>query len=169
MDTVALKGKLAEFLRKYKYVLLVLLAGIVLMLLPGKEDTGQDHVPIADVPTSQQQNSLDKQLEAVLSAIDGAGMVQVLLTIESGEKTLYQYDEQTAAGENGSTKKDTVIITNGDRGQSGLIQQIDPPRYQGAVVLCQGADSAYVRLCIIEAVSKLTGLGTDRICVLKMK
>ena len=168
MDTAALKGKITHFLGKYKYVLLVLFAGVVLMLLPGKQETQPESIQSSQQPT-QEAVSLDKQLEAVLSAIDGAGRVQVLLTVESGEKTLYQYDEQTVAGEGGSTKKDTVIVTNGDRGQSGLIQQIDPPRYQGAVVLCQGADSAYVRLCIIEAVSKLTGLGTDRICVLKMK
>lgn len=169
MDTEALKGKVKSFLGKYKYVLLVLFAGVVLMLLPGKSENRQQSNPTAQPPVQQEQVSLDKQLETVLSAIDGAGRVQVLLTVESGEKTLYQYDEQVTAGENGSTKKDTVIVTNGDRGQSGLIQQIDPPKYQGAVVLCQGADSAYVRLCIIEAVSKLTGLGTDRICVLKMK
>jgi hypothetical protein len=41
--------------------------------------------------------------------------------------------------------------------------------YQGAVVLCQGAADAAVRLAVVEAVSKATGLGADKICVLKMK
>lgn len=39
----------------------------------------------------------------------------------------------------------------------------------GAVILCQGADAAEVRLHIVEAVSAFTGLGSNRILVLKMK
>jgi hypothetical protein len=39
----------------------------------------------------------------------------------------------------------------------------------GAIVVCQGADSPSVKLAITQAVAKITGLGTDEICVLKMK
>lgn len=35
-------------------------------------------------------------------------------------------------------------------------------------MVCQGADNAAVRLAIVEAVSKVTGLGANRISVLKM-
>jgi len=39
----------------------------------------------------------------------------------------------------------------------------------GAVVVCQGADLAQVRLAVTNAVSSYTGLGCDKITVLKMK
>jgi len=39
----------------------------------------------------------------------------------------------------------------------------------GAVIVCQGADDPQVRLSIVDAVSKVTGLGSDKISVLKMK
>ena len=39
----------------------------------------------------------------------------------------------------------------------------------GAVVVCDGADSASVTLEIVNAVSAYTGLGSNRIIVLKMK
>ena len=39
----------------------------------------------------------------------------------------------------------------------------------GAVVVCPGADSAAVRLKITRAVSAYTGLGSDRIIILKSK
>jgi stage III sporulation protein AG len=42
------------------------------------------------------------------------------------------------------------------------------PVYQGALVVCEGADSATVRLEIIRAVAGLTGLSTDKIVVAKM-
>ena len=39
----------------------------------------------------------------------------------------------------------------------------------GAIIVCQGGDSPTVRLNIVEAVSNVTGIGSDRITVLKMK
>ena len=53
--------------------------------------------------------------------------------------------------------------------ESGLIRQINPPAYLGAIVVCQGADNNTVRLAIVEAVSRATGLGADKISVLKMR
>lgn len=38
----------------------------------------------------------------------------------------------------------------------------------GAAVVCQGADSASVRLDIVEAMRCYTGLGSDRIVIFKM-
>jgi len=49
------------------------------------------------------------------------------------------------------------------------VQQVNPPTYLGAVIVCQGADSASVRLAIVSAVGSVTGLSTDKITVLKMK
>ena len=103
------------------------------------------------------------------SQIQGAGKVEVMLTVAFGEKTIYQTDEHISGGENVSTRVETVIVTGADRSQNGLIQQINPPVYLGAIVVCQGADRSVVRLAIVEAVSKVTGLGADRISVLKMK
>ncbi len=39
---------------------------------------------------------------------------------------------------------------------------------QGCVVICEGADSAAVRLDVTNAVAAHTGLGSDKICVMKM-
>ena len=39
---------------------------------------------------------------------------------------------------------------------------------KGAVIVCDGAESAAVRLDILHAVTSYTGLGSDKITVLKM-
>jgi len=67
------------------------------------------------------------------------------------------------------TRITTITVTGTNRNEEGLIKQINPPTYLGAIIICQGADSASVRLAIVDAVSKLTGLGADSIAVLKMK
>ena len=40
---------------------------------------------------------------------------------------------------------------------------------EGAVVACEGAENAGVKLCVINAVSAYTGLGSDKISVIKLK
>ena len=67
------------------------------------------------------------------------------------------------------TENNTVTLTDSNRNQSGLIRQIIPEKYQGAVILCQGADDPIIRLAIVDAVSKATGLGANKISVLKLK
>ena len=114
--------------------------------------------------------SVSELLGDILSQIHGAGKVQVMLTVASGEETHFQTDiKQSNSEQTDSSQSDTVIITDADRNQAGLIKQINPPVYRGAIIVCQGADSASVRLAIVDAVAKVTGLSADRICVLKMK
>lgn len=152
--------KITDFVSKYRYVVLVLAVGVILMLLPTSSD---DHTQSSDVEYAPEaEMSTAAELEEILSQIDGVGKVRVMLSVATGEYTVYQYDE------NGDSR-DTVIITDGDRAEAGLIQQMNPETYRGAIIVCQGADSATVRLSVIEAVSKVTGLSSDRISVLKMK
>lgn len=167
MDINAVGRKLKDFIKKYRFVILIVIMGLGLMLLPIEKKTQTE-------PTVNAQAQLfedpTKELAAILSQIRGAGKVQILLTKGSGERTIYQTDEERdVTEENQSVRVETVIITNQDRAQQGLVQQILAPEYRGAIVVCQGADNAEVRLAIIEAVADATGLRSDRISVLKMK
>lgn len=164
MDWITLKSSSMEYIKKYRYVLLVLLAGIFLMALPeGEEPQSQPQIQEAE---QEHQPELQDSLADILSLIQGAGKVKVLLTQAAGEQTLYQMDEDVSSGD---LRQETVLVTNSAREETGLIKQVNPPIYQGAIVLCQGADSANVRLSIVEAVMSVTGLTSDHITVLKMK
>ena len=159
MDIKYIREKTSRWIMKYKYFALILLVGIGLMLIPGSK---KEQTQITSIPQVQEE-TLDKELEAILSNIKGAGRVQVMLTVASGEQVIYQTDSSSA------DRQDTVIINGENRVQDGLVQQIISPTYRGAIVLCQGADSANVCLAIKEAVSKVTGLDSSKISVLKMK
>ena len=160
MDISIVKGKCADLWRRYRYAILVLALGVVLMLIPGKPES---HAEIPSDVQTESQPSMEQRLEWILSQISGAGRVSVMVTVAEGELTLYQQDSDSGG------RMDTVIITDEKRNQQGLVQQILPQTYQGVIVVCQGANHASVRLSIIEAVSRVTGLGTDKIVVLKMK
>ena len=168
MDRINIQNKITTLLQKYKYVLLILCIGLVFLLLPIKSSSTIEN----SVITNETVNilSVEDQLSLILSEVKGAGKVHVMLSTATGEEILYQTDEDETINENSSSaRKDTVTITDADRSQSGLIRQVNPPIYLGAIVVCQGADDPTVKFLVTDAVSKVTGLGTDKISVLKMK
>ena len=68
-------NKLISKLNKFKYPLIILAAGIVLMMLPaGKNAQGS----VSSAGT--QSTGEEKRMEYVLSSVDGAGEVRVLLS-----------------------------------------------------------------------------------------
>lgn len=156
MDSI--KEQIVSLIKEYKYVALILAVGILLMLLPEKQRE-QDTIPAAEKNTLSQE----ERLEEILSQIQGVGKVRVLLTTAAGERNVYVHDE------NSSGSREVVVITDSQRSQAGLISQVLPPEYLGAVIVCQGGDQAAVRLSIVEAVGDATGLSADKITVLKMK
>lgn len=163
-----IKVKIADIVKKYKYAAIILVVGIVLMLVPvGRQEKAVSEPNIQQI---EKEESMNTSLEKILSQIAGAGEVRVLLTLASGEETIYQTDNKlTQSEDNSSTQIDTITITDSDRNEKGLVKQRISPVYRGAIVVCEGADSAKVRLAIVEAVAKVTGLSSDRISVLKMK
>ena len=166
MDLKQIRKRVDGVWVKYKYILLIVLLGMVLMMIP---ESGEEELTVQPQISEEVQDA-SRELEEILAHIAGVGKVKVMLSQARGEEVLYQTDDDQAVSENtDSIRKDTVVITDGDRVQSGLVRQVNPPSYLGAIVVCQGGDSAAVRLAVVEAVSDVTGLGTDRISVLKMK
>lgn len=164
MDLKDFGKRLKKGFKQYKYAVLILLLGLALMLIPGKRSAPQTTESVA-TPESQ-STDVCALLEEILSQIHGAGKVRVLLSEKAGERIIYQTDSDVSGDGN---RQDTVIVTDSDRAQNGLIQQVESPTYLGAIIVCQGGDRPEVRLAIAEAVSRYTGLGIDKISVLKMK
>lgn len=167
MEISQVLQKAKKGIQKYKYVFIVLLVGIVLMLLPEIETEKTNNV---QQEIHHDETPIEELLSQILSKVSGAGRVEVMLNVAQGEKTIYQVDQDISEGTSGLTDKEqTVTLTDGQRNQYGLIQQVNPPIYLGAIVLCQGADDPVVKLSIVDAVSKITGLNANQICVLKME
>ena len=160
MDMESGKQQFITVIKKYQYVLFVVLLGVFLMMIPQKAKESQ---PTAQTEQTK-ESDLQKKLSTILSQISGVGKVEVLLTEAIGSDTIYQMDTRQNLGD-----ADTVIVMDRNREETGLVKQILPPVYRGAVVVCQGADSASVRLSVVDAVKSVTGLSSDCITVLKMK
>ena len=133
-------------LGKYKYVLLVAALGAVLLLWPsGKK--------LAAAPAEE---------EPVRTGVD------VMLTLQSGgEKVLAQDSSLRYSGNvqsPDSYERSTRPVTE----EGGVVVTRETyPQYRGALVVCEGGGNDAVRLQVVSAVSALTGLGSDRIAVVK--
>lgn len=98
---------LKKTLDKYKYPLIVLLVGMLLMLIPFN--------------ASSADSDSDRRFEKLLCETRGVG-------------------------------KASVIISD-----------------TGVVVVCEGADSARVRLDIVNSIESYTGFGPEKVTILKQK
>ena len=122
MEWVAGKTAVLDFLRKYKFAVIILLIGMALLLLPTEEKKTEVPEPVV------QKVSLQESLEEILGKISGAGRVSVLLTQAAGEETIYQLDESISAeGSGNSTRLDTVLVSGTGREEAGLIRQVKAP------------------------------------------
>ena len=165
------KEKLISYVKKYKYVALVALVGVVLMLLPsGGSKEQQDTAAPVNVSESYSLAETERRMEQVLGRIRGVGQVQVMLTLKSGSSL--QLAENRSASLRDSEdrqERDVVTLNRGSGYEDVVVTEQTYPVYQGAVVVCQGASDSGVHLAVIEAVSVLTGLGSDRITVVQWK
>lgn len=169
MAVKQLMEKAAVLIKKYRYAAMILLVGVIFLLLPTSAKNEKTQTVTEQMPT-QPTLSTEEKLAAVLSQIHGAGKVEVMLTVQTGGEIIYQTDEDISESDGTkSVKRDTVTVTDSERNQTGLVRQENPPQYLGAIIVCEGADMPSVQLAIVDAVSKATGLGANRISVLKMK
>ena len=162
------EGAVWKALDQYKYVLIVIIAGIVLLLWPTgdrEQDAGTGNT--ADVRETFDLEVLEEKLSRTLSRVEGAGEVTVTLTVKNGMEQVLASDRTTSVSERGSSVEEETVLVSTGSGQDTVLLTQKYPTFQGALLVCEGGDNAEVRLLLTQAVSALTGLGADRITVCK--
>ena len=144
------KVRWSELWKKYKFVLLVVLVGIILMLLPVSSQTKETEENKSQIPQeSFDLAAMEQRMEEVLGKIDGVGKLRLMLTLQSGTRLTLAEDTQR---DQERTQRETVTLNRGSGNQEIVVTNRYYPVYQGAVVVCQGADSSAVRLAVTETV-----------------
>lgn len=151
-------------LGKYIYVILVMAAGAALLLLPsGGRDSPAEGAPAREEGASFDLRAFEEKLEHTLSRIEGAGEAEVVLTLDGGSRQVLARNQERD-GEGGGSNT-VVTVGRGSGVQEAVPIQTVAPEFRGALVVCPGGGDPSVRLKLIEAVSAVTGLGSDRISV----
>lgn len=121
--------------------------------------------------TMEYCSELESKLESVLSQIKGAGQVRVMLSVDGSPEFVYAIDSDTKVSNtnNGSTTTSStspiIVQTNGN--SSPLILTENLPIVKGVIVVSSGASDIGIKLDILQAVSTLLDISTEKISVLK--
>lgn len=166
------------------------LAGLLLLVIAApvkqkEQKKTQEEVTVqSQEPTDDQiRQSYEKQLESVLSQVEGVGTVQVTVAMESTGKKQVEKDspEDTSTssekGDSGTertsqtvtTGETTVYEDTGDGGQTPYISSSTYPEIRGVIVVAQGGGNPVIVQQIQEAVMALFHVEAHEIKVLKMK
>lgn len=146
----------------YKYLLLIVLAGIVLLLPAGRSGQTRQEPDIQAAQETFDLPAMERRLEAALSKVSGAGKVTVVLALKDNGRQIYAQDIRTDQSEQSRT---TVVISRGSGVEQPVGVQKFSPAFQGALVVCPGGGDSKVRLQLTQAISALTGLSTEKISI----
>lgn len=170
MDIAIIRSKMMQWIKKYRFVAIILFFGIILMVIPTGTKNNNEPSPQSIEQEDTHLEITAEQLECLLTQIEGVGAVKVLLTCSGGERKVFLTDQRTSTADNTlSQENETVLISGSNRSEDAIVSQVVAPEYLGAVIVCKGADDPVVKMAVSDAVSKATGLGTNKISVLKMK
>ncbi len=167
--------------KKIQYVAVLLLAIIILTIYFSsfKSGGGGNAAPETSKAASAAID-LESRLEGILSRIEGAGKVDVMITYESTPEKVpalsvdKQISSTTDIGENGNSTtnientQSNVVTINGGSGSDALVLKENTPVIMGVIVIAQGADNIAVKLDLLNAVETVLNVSPDRVDVYKM-
>lgn len=133
-----------------------------------KEDTAKTQTDVNDFCAQT-----EKKLSELIAQVEGAGRVQVMLTIESSDEKIYAADEKSNAKTDGDAEQKSYdsqyVLVDGASGDTGMLLKTNAPKVKGVIIVCDGGENPAVANQITNAVSAALGVGANRVSVLKMK
>lgn len=120
------------------------------------------------------ETDLEGELEEILSKIEGAGDVEVLLTYSESSSISPLYNESMSSsistnsdGTTTETQTESKEIFT-DSSDEAVIEKYIKPTLEGAIIIAEGGGNIDVKSNIISAVEAATGLLTHKIQVFEM-
>lgn len=129
------------------------------------------------------EKDLEKRLKEILSQIEGAGQVEVMVTLRTSAESVVAHEEKKEENRTeeeanqGVTKtseitkqENTVVMLEDSKGnRSPFIVKENVPQVEGIVIVAQGSGNATVRNAMSAAAQALLDVPAHKIAILKMK
>ncbi len=161
-----------------KNLILVSIAGfIMLLLLMGESLSADSSEPLSKEDTAQYSaqyiKNTEKELEALLERINGAGEVEVMITLENCYENVFAkgYNEKNdnkTDSQKSESEEEYIIIKNGSNNEECLVVKVYEPTVKGVAVIAQGAGNIQVKNAITQTVCALFDISTAKVSVEKM-
>lgn len=194
-------GRLKEFFEKIfsngerkkliENSIIVIVIGIIIVIAGGALfDRQEDKAPVqqslegtteqqvGNVMKPDEKSELEKKLEEILSKINGAGKVDVLVTYESGNELIPATD--TSKKENVTQERDSgggtrdvksnemeskVVFEDQGGSKKPVILKELQPGVKGVIIVAEGATDPRVKENLSKAVQVITGVAIHKVQV----
>lgn len=130
-----------------------------------KSTTGSKEAANSTGEASSSQSDLEQKLSTILSQISGISDVSVVLSYsqDSKQNPVYNTKEQEKSGE--KTTEKSVAYNEQSGSKTALIESVETPKAEGAIVVAKGADSVEMRSKIASAVSTVVNIPVYKVQV----
>ena len=173
-----------EFLRNKKSaaILFIGLLGIALIFISGTFSETKEPQPEIEEETAVTADDYRKQLEQelseIISYIDGAGEVKILITMETGTEDVYAVEKKTEEKTSQSAEDDSgssegeykeenkyVTVKRKDGSEDAVLRKQIMPKIRGVLVVCDGGGNSVVKEKITQAVSGALNISGGKVFV----
>ena len=169
---ISVAGGIRNFLSGEKGRKIIIAAGVAVILLlflstlSFSKDSPQESVQES---ASQTERELEDRLTELISKIDGAGTVSVMVTLESTSRSVYAQQTRTESSSSGNdsgekTSSETEVILAGS-GKQPVEESVIQPTVRGVAVVCSGAADPVIKERITMAVSGVLNIGISQVYV----
>ena len=137
-------GKIVDFFKGNKgafRVGLLILIGILMIFFSASSCQGGTEEDSSVTSLDEYKEKTEGELESLCHSVAGVGRCRVYLTLARGEKNTY---------------KGTSVI------------ETKPPEVLGVTVVCDGGDKDGVKLALVDMLTALFNIGSNRVAVLKL-
>lgn len=153
-------------------ILLALMLGILLLAAGRSFSDAKGNA--ADQPQIIAKETADRETERrmaeILSKVEGAGQVDVMLTYrQTEERTIAHNETREESGETLRTEQTAILLEDGDGATEPLVLTENSPVVEGVVIAAQGADQPAVAAALNQAAQALLDVPAHKVAVLKMK
>ena len=128
------------------------------------------------------ENELESRLSDLLSKVEGAGKVEVMITLSQGaeiilaenmssNETWMQENDSAGGSRENRTKQaeSSKIMLQGTGGQQPLVIKEIVPKVEGIIIVARGGDNILIKEALMNAAKTVLGVEMHKIQVLKMK
>lgn len=174
-----LKEISGELSKNKKNFVLIICAVVAILLLVISEFTGSENESDSEnknnyISSESYIKEQEAKLAELLEAIDGAGEVEVMITLESCYENVYLKDKNLKTeSDNGDFKEESdetyIMAKTGSNTQEGVIIKVYEPVVKGVAVVATGGENEKVKMAIIETVSAVFDIDSTNISVEKKK
>ncbi len=161
-----------------KNIILVTIAVLIMVLLLVSEfltpeNTENISKENTEIYSSQYIEKTEKELEALLENISGAGEVKVMITLENCYENVFAkgYSEKNDSktdSQKSESEEEYIIVKNGSNNEECLVVKVYEPTVKGVAVIAQGAGNTQVKNAITQTVCALFDISTAKVSVEKM-